>query len=156
MCTCFTWFAHRKPSMCTICYVCRPSPYDSAVSQQDAQTAGPGSQPATRRHDDDEAFALAAIQPFQLGCRGTASVRGAFQVLNKARPRRWWNRGEGAPLLSCSQVSALQRPLTGGSSRLPQAARAGWHLRSPGPGLATGGLSILPERRAQRPQAGCV
>ena len=29
--------------------------------------------PATRRHDDDEAFALAQIQPIQLGCCGAVS-----------------------------------------------------------------------------------
>ena len=32
---------------------------------------------ATRQSDDDEAFALARIQPFQLGCRGTASAGAA-------------------------------------------------------------------------------
>ena len=53
----------------------------------------PGSQPATRRHDDDEAFALAAIQPFQLGCRGTASVKVAVLVMKEALPRSWCRRG---------------------------------------------------------------
>jgi hypothetical protein len=37
------------------------------------------------RHDDDEAFALARIQPFQLGCRRAASVRAAILMTNEAR-----------------------------------------------------------------------
>ena len=52
---------------------------------------------ATRQSDDDEAFALARIQPFQLGCRGTAAARAAVLVVKEARPGSWWYRGEGAP-----------------------------------------------------------
>ena len=54
--------------------------------------------PATSQSDDDEAFALAQIMPFQLGCRGTASVRVAFQYLKKGMSGCWWRRGAVKPL----------------------------------------------------------
>ena len=63
--------------------------------------------PATSQSDDDEAFALAQIMPFQLGCRGTASVRVAFQALRKGMPGCWRHRGPVKPLSSWLEVSAL-------------------------------------------------
>ena len=70
---------------------------------------------ATRQSDDDEAFALARIQPFQLRCRGTASAGAAVLVTKEARPGSWWLRGEGAPPPSCLGVSGLRGPLTDAS-----------------------------------------
>ena len=134
--------------------VCRPSPYDSAVESADAPNSRNRSRLATRPSDDDEAFALARIPPFQLGCRGTAAARAAVLVVKEARPGSWWHRGEGAPPPSCLGVSGSRGPLTGGSSRLPGAARAGRHLRIAGLRPVAAGLSTPPERRAPRPQVG--
>ena len=109
---------------------------------------------ATRQSDDDEAFALVRIQPFQLRCRGTASAGAAVLVTKEARPGSWWLRGEGAPPPSCLGVSGSRGPLIGASSRLPGAARAGRHLRIAGLRPLAAGLSTPPERRAARPQVG--
>jgi hypothetical protein len=110
--------------------------------------------PATRPSDDDEAFALARILPFQLGCRGTALAGAAILMMKEARPWSWWHRGEGAPPPSCLGVSGSRGPLTGASSRLPGAARAGRHLRIAGLRPVAAGLSTPSERRAPRPQVG--
>ena len=45
--------------------------------------------PSAGHSDDDEAFALARIQPFQFRYHATALVKVAVQVLNEAMPRRW-------------------------------------------------------------------
>eukprot|EP01049_Picozoa_sp_SAG25_P001954 SAG25_NODE_95_length_15927_cov_8.666224_6_plen_196_part_00 len=134
--------------------VCRPSPYDSAVESADAPNSRNRSRLATRPSDDDEAFALARIPPFQLGCRGTAAARATVLMVKEARPGSWWHRGEGAPPPSCLGVSGSRGPLTSGSSRLPGAARAGRHLRIAGLRLVAAGLSTPSERRAPRPQVG--
>jgi hypothetical protein len=110
--------------------------------------------PATHHSDDDEAFALVGILPFQLGCHGTAVARAAVLVMKEARPGSWWHRGEGAPLPSCLGVSGSRGPLTSASSRLLGAARAGQHLRVAGLQLVAAGLSTPLERRAPRPHVG--
>ena len=110
--------------------------------------------PPPRQSDDDEAFALARIQPFQLGCHGTVVARAAILVVKEARAGSRCHRGEGAPPPSCLGVSGSRGPLTGGSSRLPGAARAGRHLRVAGLRPVAAGLSTPPERRAARPQVG--
>ena len=43
--------------------------------------------PPPGHSDDDEAFALARIQPFQFRYHAAASVKVAVQVLNGAMPR---------------------------------------------------------------------
>ena len=52
---------------------------------------------ATRQSDDDEAFALARIQPFQLGCRGTAAARATVLMVKKARPGAGGTEGKAPP-----------------------------------------------------------